>query len=262
MIMPTFKTEAVVLRARDFAETDVILTLFTRDRGKMDALVKAGRKSSSRLGGGCQFLNTIQLEYFAREHTQLCRLIRVDLAVNRDPVRMDMVKYAWASLLMEVVMKSSAEHEAHPELYDQINLYLDQLHSIESVRVFSLAHLIRVLAITGFEPLMTECIRCRRPRPLHRTLEQSVFSFDQQQGGLICTPCRKGLAPDEPVTDMTPQMVMFLQAALRDDPEVFRDLKLASNDAQILMDIMVNHAGRQLETDLKSVSFIHAVETV
>ena len=52
--MGLYKTEAVVLRARDLGEADRILTLYSREYGKLDAVAKGVKKMRSKMGGSAQ----------------------------------------------------------------------------------------------------------------------------------------------------------------------------------------------------------------
>src|SRR5205823_396648 len=58
-----YQTEALVLRRIPVGETDRVLVLFTRDRGKLSAIAKGARRPLSRLGGGCEpfIQSTVQL---------------------------------------------------------------------------------------------------------------------------------------------------------------------------------------------------------
>ena len=49
-----YRTEGIVLRARDFNETDRLLSIFTRRRGKVSGIVKGAKRPHSKLAGGTQ----------------------------------------------------------------------------------------------------------------------------------------------------------------------------------------------------------------
>ncbi len=49
-----YETEAVVLRSIRYGEADSVLTLYTRERGRVSAIAKGTRKATSRLGGRLQ----------------------------------------------------------------------------------------------------------------------------------------------------------------------------------------------------------------
>ena len=50
-----------MLRARNLGEADKIYTLFTRERGKIDAVAKGVRRTKSSLGGRLEFMNEVAL---------------------------------------------------------------------------------------------------------------------------------------------------------------------------------------------------------
>lgn len=49
--MPSYKTEAINLRSRRFSEADKILSVFTRERGKVSVIAKSACKPTSKYGG-------------------------------------------------------------------------------------------------------------------------------------------------------------------------------------------------------------------
>jgi len=59
--MRGFKTEGIVLKRRNFGEADRILTVFTKDRGKISVLAKGVRRITSRRAGNVELLNRVSI---------------------------------------------------------------------------------------------------------------------------------------------------------------------------------------------------------
>jgi len=72
--MPVYSAEAVVLRKVDYGEADRILTLFTRERGKLPAIAKAVRRAKSRMSG--------QLDVFSHGQMLLAEGRRMDVVTQ------------------------------------------------------------------------------------------------------------------------------------------------------------------------------------
>ena len=57
----TWKTEAVVLRSIRYGEADRVLHLFTLERGRVGAIAKGARKTTSRFGGRLEPFSHVEL---------------------------------------------------------------------------------------------------------------------------------------------------------------------------------------------------------
>ncbi len=182
----SFRVEAVILRYREWGEADRLITLYTRQRGKVRAIAKGVRKITSRKAG--------HLEPFTRASLQL--------AVGRDlfivtqaetieaylPLREDLTRMGYAAYVVELVDRFTHEGEemdAAP-LFRLLTDTLSRLASLPdpwpALRYFE----IRLLDRVGFRPRLFECVRCEEAiRP-----EEQFFSFPE--GGVVCPRCGEG----------------------------------------------------------------------
>ena len=260
--MARYQAESIVLRNQDFGETDVKLTLFTREKGKVEGILKSARKSTSKLGGVCQVFNTIQISYFAKEHTELCKIIQTDIQSSREIVRFDLKKYSLASLLMEILIRTTGAHETNEELYELIQHYLDGFKQVPDDYLWSLSHWIRLLQITGFAPLLSQCVKCYRNRPVERTFDQGEFYFDTRRGGLLCTTCRRALTTDIDLCVLNPETLHFFSASQQEPLGQMSGLTLSPADSRLLFALLYEHSRHQLEGDFKSIEFLRQMWSV
>ena len=72
--MARFQTEAVLLRAVEFSESDRIVHLLTRDRGRLTAIAKGARRSKKRFGGNLDLFNHLRITVERRRRTGMARL--------------------------------------------------------------------------------------------------------------------------------------------------------------------------------------------
>jgi DNA repair protein RecO (recombination protein O) len=105
----SFRVEAVVLRHADWGEADRLLTLYSRERGKLRVLAKGARKIRSRKAG--------HLEPFTRTTLQLARgrdLLIVTQADTVDaylPIHENLVKTGQAAYLAELLDRFTYEDD-------------------------------------------------------------------------------------------------------------------------------------------------------
>ncbi len=178
----SFRLEAVVLRHFDWGEADRLLTLYTRERGKVRAIAKGARKVKSRKAG--------HLEPFTRVTLQLARgrdLLIVTQAETIDayqPLREDLVKTGYASYLAELLDRFTYEEES--ENYNIFRLLTESLSRIAfeadpwlAIRYYE----VRLLDHLGFRPQLFECANCREE------IQAVDQFFSAAQGGVLCPRC-------------------------------------------------------------------------
>ncbi|HUI89543.1 MAG TPA: DNA repair protein RecO [Anaerolineales bacterium] len=180
------RVEAVVLRHSDYGEADRILTLYTRQLGKIRAIVKGARKLTSRKAG--------HLEPFAHVQLQLSTgrdLFIVSQADTVDaylPLRDDLLLTGHASYAIELLDRFTYEDNLeNPTLFRLLTETLSRLASRSDPWLAIRYYEIRLLDELGFRPRLFECANCGR----EIQAEDQFFSFSA--GGVICPACGKGL---------------------------------------------------------------------
>jgi DNA repair protein RecO (recombination protein O) len=182
----SFRAEAVVLRHADWGEADRILTLYTREYGKIRAVAKGARKMRSRKAG--------HLEPFTHITVQLARARDLPIVTQVDtldaylPLREDLLLMGYASYVMELLDRFTYEEEGgNPVIFRLLTETLGQLSlQIEpwlALRFYE----IRLLDSLGFRPQLFACSNCRRD-----ILPEDQY-FSASAGGVICPRCGAGL---------------------------------------------------------------------
>jgi len=198
------KLGAVVLRTVDFGESDRVVTLLTRDRGKLGAFARGARASRKRFGGALEPFTLLTAELVSRSGGDLMTLESVQVERSFHEIRSDLARIACAAYATEVARELVREHEPHPGLHDLLVDYLGRLAAAPAapagLRAFELA----ALGEAGFQPRVDGCARCGGEVPPG---EGAPFSV--QDGGLLCHSCAP-LAPP-----LTPRLSAEAVAALR-----------------------------------------------
>jgi DNA repair protein RecO (recombination protein O) len=180
------RVDAVVLRHSDYGEADRLLTLYTRQLGKMRVMAKGARKIASRKAG--------HIEPFTHVRLQLAKGRDMFLVTQADtvdaylPLREDLILTSHASYVMELLDRFTYEDET--ENSSTFRLLTDTLPRLASlsdawlvIRYFEM----RLLDHLGFRPQLRECANCGR----EIKAEDQFFSFSA--GGVICPRCGQGL---------------------------------------------------------------------
>ncbi|MCG2788201.1 MAG: DNA repair protein RecO [Anaerolineae bacterium] len=182
----SFRAEAIVLRHADWGEADRILTLYTREYGKVRAVAKGARKMRSRKAG--------HLEPFTHITVQLARARDLSIVTQVEtldaylPLREDLMLLGYASYAMELLDRFTYDEEGgNPVIFRLLTETLGRLAlKIEpwlALRFYEM----RLLDSLGFRPQLFMCSNCRRD-----ILPEDQY-FSVLSGGVICPRCGNGL---------------------------------------------------------------------
>ncbi|TRZ87043.1 MAG: DNA repair protein RecO [Streptomycetaceae bacterium] len=181
--MSLYRDEAVVLRTQKLGEADRIVTLLTREHGRIRGVAKGVRRTKSKFGARLEPGSHIDVQLYVGKTfdtvTQVEAIMNYGEAVSNDYQR-----WTIASAILETAERfTSQEHE--PAL-QEFQLVVGGLRALAENRhdasMILDAFLLRSLFIGGYAPSMTICSRCEKPGP-HRY-------FSLVGGGSVCLDCR------------------------------------------------------------------------
>jgi DNA repair protein RecO (recombination protein O) len=192
--VPLYRDDAIVLRTHKLGEADRIVTMLTKNHGKVRAVAKGVRRTSSRIGA--------RMEPFMLADVQLYEGRNLDIVSQvemREPyarrIAADYALFTAATAMVETADKL-VDHEKEPALqqYRLLHGALGALSRREHDPGSLLdSFLLRSLAIAGYAPSFGDCAVCGKPGP-HR-------AFAIAEGGAVCEDCRPaGAAAPAPET--------------------------------------------------------------
>jgi len=182
--VPIVTTRAVVLQTYAYSDTSKILRLVTREHGPRSAIARGARRPGSRFGGLIEPFAEGMATLYLREGGDLHTLSDFDLIRERQGLGRDLVRFAGASVLCEMVMRLAPEHR-DDRLFAALVRGLDELLAAPADRAegTALRAAWRLVAVLGFTPDLERCSRCGREP------EGGSARFDYASGGLRCSSC-------------------------------------------------------------------------
>lgn len=111
----SYKAEAVVLKRVNWGEADRLVTVFSRQQGKLKLLAKGIRRLSSRKKGHLELFNQVRLQIAKGKNLDL--ITEADTFNNFPRLRCNLNRVRIAYLLLELVDKLTAENQEHEEVY-------------------------------------------------------------------------------------------------------------------------------------------------
>lgn len=192
--MPIVTTRSVVLQTYAYSDTSKILRLMTLEHGPRSAIAKGARRPKSRFGGLIEPFAEGLATIYLKENRDLHTLSDFDLLRDRQGLGTDLMGFAGASVLCELVMRLAPEHR-DDRLFAALVGGLDAILEAEpeAVEAAALLSVWAVVGTLGFSPELERCVGCGR------TLDDDAAAFDHEAGGLVCGSCRsggRGLSPE------------------------------------------------------------------
>jgi DNA repair protein RecO (recombination protein O) len=188
--MPDTTTAAFVLRAVDLRESDRLLTLLTRDLGKVSAVARGVRASRKRFGGALEPFALVEVVLGrGRGREGLFSLSEASLIEAHAGLASDLERLGAAALVIELAREVIPDHEPDARLFDVVAEALGLLSRASGIatRALAISAALRVLACAGLALSASRCNACGRPVPPGRKAH-----FDPRRGGIVCTPCGAG----------------------------------------------------------------------
>jgi DNA repair protein RecO (recombination protein O) len=201
--MSSEKTLAIVVRVVDFSETSCIVTLFTRDFGKIGALAKGARRSKSSFESALDLLAVCRIVFLHKSSESLDLLTEATLERRFRAATRDLSRLYAGYYVAELLRDLTHEGDPYPALYDAADAALLELEGELEVHRVVLKFEMVALGVLGHIPALHGCAACGRPiDPQGRVL------FGQLAGGLLCERCRAG---QRQVVSMAAETVKVLQ---------------------------------------------------
>jgi DNA repair protein RecO (recombination protein O) len=187
-------TEALVLRAVDFGESDRIVHLLTPGLGRVPAIAKGARRSRRRFPGTLDLTNQLVVQVVRRRPGTLARLEGARLLRTFESIRSGAARFALACYLLELLDRLGPEGGAARDLarlFDFARGALDWLdREPPSQRTRVLLEL-RALDALGLRPELLSCVRCGRElaASARSARDAAPIPFLIGEGGPLCSAC-------------------------------------------------------------------------
>ena len=188
--MKGIQTEALVLRAVDFGESDQILHLLVPDSGRITAIAKGARRSVRRFAGTLDLFNHLSIRVDLSRPTTMARLDQARLIESFDLLRVDLVRFALGCYLLELFDRLAPDGGNRIDMRRLFDFALEALRAISkyepNARLRTLLEL-RALDALGLRPELRYCVRCGEAAG-----RGAQADFHVAEGGAVCDACAVG----------------------------------------------------------------------
>ena len=238
----TYKTEAVVLRSIRYAEADRILHLYTADRGRIGAIAKGVRRTTSRFGGRLEPLGHVEL-MLHQGSGELHTVTGVQLIRSHRETREDRHRLAVGLIGAEAMLRLFTEQEGNERAFVALTRFLDLLDEAPAgvraeLDALGLSFQLKLLWLSGYLPHVGSCAECGSPGPL--------AGYSARAGGTVCAACGAGALA------LAPEGLAGMEALLRSPLADARSVGLTERGARDVLAAITasyeEHGGFRLRT--------------
>ncbi|RUP87103.1 DNA repair protein RecO [Dermabacter sp. HSID17554] len=184
MVSRLYRDDAIVLRTQDLGEADRIVTLYSKNHGKLRAVAKGVRKTSSRFGARLEPFQRVDVQCYRGRSLDTVSQV-VTITAYAEQIAGDYGRYTAAAAMGEAVERLT--NEGFDPTSAHYMMLVGALHAlVHSGRPPVLildAFLLRTIAMAGWRPELRRCAVCGAEGPHH--------AFDVAQGGVVCRDCRR-----------------------------------------------------------------------
>ena len=240
-----YMAEAVVVRRISIGETDRVVTLFTRDKGKLNAIAKGARRPLSKLGGGSEPFTYSRVQLAVGQNLDVLTQVQV---INAFPqLRRDLTLVGYASYFLEVIDVGVVERQPAPELWDLLVGALTILEVAPRPDILARAFELAATSLLGYEPQLQKCVRCS-----HEVTDAGAV-FHPLRGGALCGRCAYRAPGGVPVS---PEALLLMRRIASVPLLEAQRLPISDEACQEMARCLIPYVRHRLEAPLKSLEFL------
>jgi DNA repair protein RecO (recombination protein O) len=226
----TYNTIGLVLKRKDYQETDRLFCLYTKDFGKMDILAKGTKKISSKLNAYLEPLYLIKV--MIAKGKVFDKLANCDLIKSYQNLRQDIFGFYLLNYLAEatdgLIVGQTLQNDKFELLVQTLDILDLELvkKSASQGQLLFLANLyfLKLLNLLGYQPEIKRCLIC------HKGILLTKNIFDFSQGGIICEQCKKVCLIEDYIL-VSDGVIKLLQLA--EESELAKLVNLAASPADL-----------------------------
>ncbi|MBS4536908.1 DNA repair protein RecO [Clostridium sp. D2Q-11] len=244
-----YKLQGIVLKGTKLNDSDKIITIFTKEQGKVQAVAKGVRNPKSKLVGSTETFSLSDFVLYKGKN--LYNVNQGDVIDSYYPLREDLKKLAYASYIVELVNSGVVEEESNTKIFGllvkTLNLIMKETKYRQIVRAFEL----KFISYLGYRPHLINCVNC------HEDLNDNI-KFSINHSGVLCEKCR-GI--DRYGNNINIEIANIMKFLLFSSFENILEIEIEDNILKKIENILSLYISKNIDkTYFNSLKFINAVE--
>lgn len=247
--METFKIEGVILQTTDFGDANRVVTIFTKDFGKLELNAYGCRRVKSPLSGAMQMFNHISAEV---SHGGKVDTVRdADILNFYGNLTADVERLAYAAFFFELVNRMTLPKFPEPIIFDLLVKSLPVLNS-RNPKIAALIAACQFMQFSGVQLNFFNCVHCGK-------IIEGDAAVSLIDGGAICPDCAKIFSD---VSSYPEFLRLAFEKMLKFDWKEETKLTFKPRQIQAAEKFFLTYINSVLGRELNSVKFIRQVEEI
>jgi len=248
------KSPAIVLYCLDYGESDRIVTFYTSDLGKIKGIAKGARRSKKRFSNALEPFSHGNVLYYKKGRGTLAFIEGFDIIDHFENIREELDKTLISSYLIELVDKFTPEGKKNTELFHLLLNFLKLINSESSSETLTRFFEIRLLKVTGYEPVLDRCMICKNP-----VNENISYHFVINDGGLRCNMCNRNNSSH---LDVSVGTIKTLILGKKIDMDKITRIVLSDQTAKESKNILVSLICHLIGKEIKSLHVLNEIKKI
>ncbi len=238
------QAQAFVLRLLDYGESDLIITFYCREYGKIKGIAKGARRSRKRFANTLDLFSLSRI-YFSRRDPGGLSLIEDSVIINHlGNIRNVLENTLLASYMVELVDHFTIEGKSNPAIYDLLENYLGALNRGFQNRGLIHFFELGLLTASGYEPVLDQCVQCRKP-----IQPEGNYHFSPQDGGIRCLSCLTPSSASLAISLGTIRSLLYGRNQQLEKLERIIISERSARESRLLLSMMIEHiVGRKTKS--------------
>jgi DNA repair protein RecO (recombination protein O) len=237
--MAVYKADAIVIRTREYGESDRLVTLFSREKGKLEAMAKGVRKPTSSQRGGTQLFT--YADFLLHRGKTFDTVSQAQARESFVHLWNDFDRTIAASSMMELLDIATVREQPEPELFTLTLSFLFLLKELDPY-IAQAAYTIKLMRLEGYLPAFDHCRECGK------TLTGESVYLSAEAGGVLCSGCRSNRA----IKALNPGSLALLRSLARVKSDQLNRLRWNKKMREEILGGLCFYCEQQFERKLRA----------
>jgi len=243
------ESAAIVLDSRDHGESDLIVTFFCRNHGRLTGIAKGAKRSKKRFVNKLEIFSSLYITHTIPQNNRLAFIAEADLLDGYLTLRENISCYSTASVICELILLATREIEGDETLYPLLVWAYDSLNNDHAPLQVLTLFLIRFYSIIGYSPQLDSCLKCGQKIQTDRS-----YTFQTLTGSIHCNRCSTATTAGN--AKLSQGTLKSLKAALQQPLERLHRLKLSSSSKKEALDFLHSYGRQLFQHEITSWAFL------
>jgi DNA repair protein RecO (recombination protein O) len=236
------------MRVKALGESDLLVTFFTAQKGRLKGVAKGARKSRKRFVNALDLFSLISLEYASRRQGDLLLLHSAKLIDAYPGLRAGFSALSKASYMIELTEILFPPGVAEPGMFESLNLAFDALSKGQKSNLVPIVFEFKAMSLGGYRIETSRCCRCGRPYQ-----GEGTAVFKQERGGIACLKCAQ---PSATSPSLQPASVKAIETFQDKRFQEAMELDFGEQTMNELKAVLKRHREYRLEQRLRTSKYV------